>query len=229
MTAINNIASGQIKYGIVANKSKVLSGAIIRNLSLKTLITSGIDGSFALPINKGDTILTSYEGLKMDTLIYNNQSPLLLKLKPLPNTLGEVVIRDYRDSPQKKFERNKSDYKQIYRIGDDKDWLMIGLGFAINIQKLYNHFSRDGKNARKLQKTLVRDYYDDVVDSRYTKSLVTKYTGYEGKQLDDFMIDNRPTYDFVKHASSYDLIEYILKAKKNAPPADSVAVVQNAK
>jgi len=220
---------GQTRYGLVTGNAKPINGATIKNLKSKKQTISGSEGAFMIAVNKGDTLLTSYPGLKPDTFVYNNQPSLLIVLRSSATILGVVVIRDSRNNPEKKLKKAQSDYKQIYRIGDDKDWLEIGFGFAINIQKLYNHFSREGKNARRLQRTIIRDYYDDVVDSRFTKSLVTKYTGYEGKQLDEFMIANRPTYDFIKHASTYDVIEYILKAKKASPPASAAAFIQDAK
>jgi hypothetical protein len=208
------VAYGQSTYGIVTSNNKPLSAAIVSNLASGKFVTSKMDGSFVLTVKKDDTLLTSYPGLKTDTLIFNNQSPLFITLKPLLHTLKDVVIKDTRNTPLENLKKNQSDYKQIYRIGDDKGWLMLGFGFAINVDKLYSLLSKQGKNARRLQKTIVRDYYDDIIDTHFTKSLVTKYTGYEGQQLDNFMIDNRPTYDFIKHASNYDVIEYILKAKK---------------
>ncbi|WP_230548086.1 hypothetical protein [Mucilaginibacter sp. UR6-11] len=223
---------GQSTYGIVSSNLKPLSGATIKNLSSGRLAVSGMEGNFVLTLTRGDTILTSYIGLKTDTLIFHNQSPLLISLKPLPNTLGEITIRDHQVSALDKFRKNRQDYKQIYRIGDDSHIISALGGFAfagiaINIDALYSHFSREGKNARRLQKTLVRDYHDDIIDTRFTRSLVTKYTGYEGQQLDNFMIDNRPTYEFITHASEYDIIKYIQQqANKNTTPKDTTIIVQ---
>lgn len=220
-----SFAYGQSRSGIVIGDSKPLNGATIKNLKLNMLAISGDEGAFTLKLNSGDTVVTSYLGFKSDTLIFYEQSSLLITLKPLTNKIGEVVIKGFKITPLEKFRKNQEDYKQIYRIGDDSHMFnALGgfgfAGFAISIDALYSHFSREGKNARKLQKTLVRDYYADIVDSRFTKSLVTKYTGYEGQQLDNFMIDNRPTYEFMKYASDYDVIKYIQqKAKENPSPA----------
>lgn len=217
-------AYGQNRSGIVIGESKPLNGATIKNINLNMLAISGDEGAFTLKLNNGDTVVTSYLGFKTDTLIFYEQSSLLISLKPLYNKLGEVIVKGIKVSPLDKFRRNQEDYKQIYRIGDDSHMFnALGgfgfAGFAISIDALYSHFSRAGKNARKLQKTLVRDYYADIIDSRFTKELVTKYTGYEGQQLDNFMIDNRPTYEFIKYASEYDVIKYIQKMAKENPPA----------
>lgn len=233
LLTVNNIAFAQTKYGTVTGDSKPISGAIVENLRSKSVSQTVPTGDFIMAIKKGDTLLTNYADFKTDTLIYNNQTPLLIALKPLPSLLDEVTISERQLSPLDKLQKNQDDFKQIYRIGDDSHVFIIMPGFpwaglAINLDALYNHFSRAGRNARKLQKTLIRDYKDDVVDARYTKSLVTKYTGYEGKQLDDFMIDNRPTYEFMKYATDYDLIVYIKqKLGKNPAVKDVTLVAQN--
>ena len=226
-----HFAYGQNRTGIVIGESKPLNGATVKNINLNMLAISGDEGAFTLKLNNGDTVVTSYLGFKTDTLVFYEQNSLLITLKPLTNKIGEVVIKGFKISPLEKLRKNQEDYKQIYRIGDDSHMFnALGgfgfAGFAISIDALYSHFSRAGKNARKLQKTLVRDYYADIVDSRFTKDLVTKYTGYEGQQLDQFMIDNRPTYEFIKYASEYDVIKFIQKMAKENPPA---AASQNTK
>ncbi|WP_345101666.1 hypothetical protein [Mucilaginibacter panaciglaebae] len=233
MATINLVAYGQIKYGTVTNNAGPVSGAVIENLNSGRISMSGGTGDFIMKLKKGDTILTSYSNFKTDTIVYNNQNPLLIKLKPLTNLLDEVTISERQLSPIDKLLKNQDDYRQIYRIGDDRGFFVIlpGLpiaGIAINIDALYSHFSKAGKNARKLQKTLIRDYQDDMIDMRFTKALVTKYTGYAGKQLESFMIDNRPAYEFMKYASNYDLIVYIKqKLSKNPATKDVTFVAQN--
>ncbi|SDD48606.1 CarboxypepD_reg-like domain-containing protein [Mucilaginibacter pineti] len=216
----NYIAYGQSKYGLVISNSAHLSGAIIRNTNSHKLSISNSNGEFSLTVSKGDTILTSYMGFKTDTMVFNNQNSLLITLNQSHNLLNEVVIRDNPINPLKKFRRNQEEYKQIYRIGDNKNIVSVfgGAGFGgvgISIDKLYSALSREGKNARRLQRALVTDYKADIVDARFTKSLVTKITGYTGERLDIFMIDNRPTYEFVKNAPDYDLIKYIRQKLNN--------------
>ncbi|QJD97242.1 hypothetical protein HH214_15880 [Mucilaginibacter robiniae] len=60
-----------------------------------------------------------------------------------------------------------------------------------------------------MQRRLVNDYRNDVVDSRFTKTLVSRVTGFEGERLSDFIFKYRPAYDFVVKASDYDLMVYI--------------------
>jgi hypothetical protein len=225
------MAYGQSTYGTVTRDLKPLNGAMIKNLHSRNIAISGRDGKFVLKLNKGDTLLTIYMGLKTDTLTFNYQSPLLITLKPSSNMLGEVVIRDSRISPLEKFRNAQHEYKQIYRIGDNSNIFSLGAGygifFSINIDKLYSALSKEGRDARRLQRTLIRDYHSDIVDTRFTESLITKLTGYEGRQLDSFMINNRPSYDFIKNASDYDLIKYIKqKAGETVLPKDTTIITK---
>jgi hypothetical protein len=229
-----SFAFGQSIEGSITANLKPMGGAIVKNLNSKKFTVSDQDGSFKLLIKTGDTLSASYIGFKTDTLIIYNQIPLVIALKPQSNMLKEVFIKS-KVSPLEKFKKNQSDYKQIYRIGDDHNIISLGGGYgsaglAINIDALYSALSKQGRNARRLEKVLIRDYHSDIVDSRFTESLVTKITGYEGGQLDSFMINNRPTYEFIKKASDYDLINYIQqKAGQTAAPKDSTIATRKNK
>ncbi|RZK50934.1 MAG: hypothetical protein EOO87_18930 [Pedobacter sp.] len=83
-------------------------------------------------------------------------------------------------------------------------------GIGISIDKIYNALSREGKNARKLQRILTNDYKNNVVDQKFNETLVTNLTKLSGIKLKDFMLTNRPSYDFVAYATDLDLVNYIL-------------------
>ncbi|MFC0513362.1 hypothetical protein ACFFGT_04095 [Mucilaginibacter angelicae] len=228
LLATGSFAYGQDTEGIVSGNLIPLAGATIKNLTSKKFVISDENGKFKLAVKTGDTLTASYIGFITDTLVVFKRIPLVITLQPQSNLLREVFIRS-RTSPLEKFKKNQSDYKQIYRIGDDRHIFSLGGGYgsaglAINIDALYSALSKEGRNARRLQKVLVRDYHSDIVDSRFTESLVAKVTGYEGEQLDRFMINNRPAYDFIKKASDYDLIKYIQqKAREMVSQKDSTA------
>jgi hypothetical protein len=213
--------------GTVSEQSTPLSGAVISNKRFKTPAVSDGKGDFIIVAAKRDTLITTLVGYKPDTTVITNQAFLIINLQPRSKTLSDVIINSTTLSPLDKFKKNQSDYKQIYRIGDDKNAFgfgggLGGIGLSINIDKLYSALSKEGKDARRLQKVLVNDYHADIVNSRFTDSLVSKITGYKDKQLDDFMINNRPSYEFVIKASDYDLVAYIKRRIKGIIlPTDS--------
>jgi hypothetical protein len=72
--------------------------------------------------------------------------------------------------------------------------------------------SRQGKNARHLQKTIDRDFKDLVIDYRYTPALIQQVIGLTGAKAKDFMQQYRPAYSFVLEANDYDMIRFIQEA-----------------
>jgi len=224
-------AQAQHLTGTVSEQSVPLIGAIITNTRISTPVVSDIKGDFKIVAARKDTLITTLIGYKPDTTVITNQDFLIINLRSRARTLKDVVINGIVLSPLDKFKKNQADYKQIYRIGDDKNMFGFGAGFGllatINIDKLYSALSKEGRNARHLQRVLVNDYHADVVNSRFTDSLVSKITGYKDKQLNDFMIDNRPSYEFIMKANDYDLMEYIRRRAKGIilpsdnPPAKS--------
>jgi len=82
-------------------------------------------------------------------------------------------------------------------------------GIAVNINKLYSALSKEGKDARRLQRTLTRDYESDEIDRLFSKEMVKNATHLDGKELDNFISEYRPSYNWIKTASDYELILYI--------------------
>lgn len=201
--------------GFILSETTKLNGAIILNLNLNIKTKSDKRGYFSINAKKGDTLITAEFNYKTDTLIFNNQTPLIINLNVAHNVLREVVIKGSKISPLEKYNENKKEYKDIYWKGDKSKIIEIEAGtvpgIKINIDKLYSALSKQGKDARRLQKNLTQDYQNDVVDQHFSKSLVGNITGYKGEQLDDFIIKYRPSYEFVLKSSEYDIIQYIKK------------------
>jgi hypothetical protein len=127
--------------------------------------------------------------------------------------LKEVIVMDKALTPEKILKENKETYKEIYRKGDESHAVVITpLGVGVVIDKVWSAVSKEGKDARKMQRRLTTDYRSATVDRRFTKNLVTRVTGYKGIRLDDFMVKYRPTFEMVNKWNNYELVEYI-KAK----------------
>lgn len=208
---VNNIS------GIVVSDTARLSGAAIYNFKINARTISDIRGEFSISARKGDTLITKMFNYKTDTLVVNNKNFIIIKLKQVSQMLREVIIKDTALSPLEKYNQNKKEYKDIYWKGDESKMISIpliigqGIGLNLSIDKLYNALSKQGKDARRLQRTLTKDYKNSVVDQHFNRRLVGRITGYQGKKLDDFIVKYRPSYGFVSKASQYDIILYIKK------------------
>jgi hypothetical protein len=201
--------------GLVTFNNERMSGAIIKNLSAHIRTISNDRGEFGISAQTGDTLITIREGYIKDTLFVTNQPYLIVKLRKNPLLLKEVVINSTPISPESAYEANKKDYKDIYVKGDKSKIILpgsifigMGIGVSLNINKLYNALSKQGKDARSLQHTLTKDYKNSIIDKRFNP-LAARITGYKDKLLSDFIQDNRPTYEIIKNATDYDITQYI--------------------
>jgi hypothetical protein len=203
--------------GVVTGGNVRISGAIIHNLQNNARTTSDTRGLFAIKAENGDTLTVDYITYTPGKFVVGNDDNILIILRPASRTLKQVDIHDSVPDPLKKFNQNKKEYAEIYARGDKSHIISFPVtmypipmaGIAINIDKIYNALSKQGRDARRLERVFVRDYHDDIIDKRFTKKLVQHITGYEGKRLDDFMVAYRPTYDFMQNASDYQLELYI--------------------
>ena len=124
--------------------------------------------------------------------------------------LKEVSIYGKGKSPQETYRSKLSEYKYQLDKGSSKDLLNLGQGgVGLGIDAIYNLLSRDGKNARHLQKILEKDYKEEVIDYRYRVNYVMSLVDIKENDVQDFMLQYRPTYQFVLNASEYAFIQFI--------------------
>lgn len=213
--------------GLVSSNNQRLNNVFIKNISNHAQALSDDRGNFIITAKSGDTLVTLKDYYACDTLVIANQTELVINLGKNPTLLKEVVISSKPITPAATYQADKKEYKDIYFKGDKSHIVeaAIGLqpGIAINIDKVYNALSKQGKDARRMQRTLSGNYKNSVVDRRFNP-LVASVTGFKGKQLNDFIANNRPSYDMVIKAKDYDLIQYIRKKlsenkTNNRPPA----------
>jgi hypothetical protein len=85
-----------------------------------------------------------------------------------------------------------------------------GLGVGIDLNELIGMFQfRKNRRMLAFQQRLIQEEQDKYIDHRFTRSLVRKITNLINRDLDEFMIRFRPSYEFVQSASDYVLAEYI--------------------
>ncbi len=122
--------------------------------------------------------------------------------------LKEVAVYSTSLSPALTYGAHKKEYKEIYFLGDNSGIFFQVIIPLVNIDKLNNALGKKGHEARRLERTLTKDYKNSIVDRRFNP-LAAKITGYKGKRLSDFIQDNRPTYEMVINATDYDIVQYI--------------------
>jgi hypothetical protein len=209
-------ASGQITLkGTVFNMSKVrpLEAVSVVSTSGNGTITDS-NGFYMIIVNENDSISFSYLGkstVKFPVKGINLANSFDVALQVNITELREVRVfpRNYiRDSIQ-----NRQDYAKAFNF--KKPGISIsgpgqGLGVGLDLDQLIDVF-RFQKNRRMLafQRRLVEEERDKFIDHRFNRSVVKKVTRLDDNGLDSFMIRYRPSFEFCKTSTDYDLMEYI--------------------
>ncbi|WP_256002630.1 hypothetical protein [Pedobacter deserti] len=187
-----------------------LAKVYIYNSSRDEGIYNNAKGEFAISAAAGDTIFAVLEGYAVDTVVFHGQSSVLFQLKSRGITLKEVSIMGRKLTPQEQYELTQREYKYALERGKSKDLLNLGMGgVGLGIDAIYNLLSRQGKNARHLQKILERDYRESIIDYRFRPEHVKQVLNISDYEAQDFMQQYRPTYEFVLSASDYAFVVYL--------------------
>lgn len=199
--------SGQL---IDKRTGAAIDQTLITNIQSKQYTLSDKQGVFSILVCIGDTLRFSKVGYKTFVQVITNIKPMHIELEDNIIVLDEVNITAKGLTSQQTLMLRKKEYQTIYLKGDKSRIVQIApLGIAISINRLFSALSKEGKDARRLQRTFVKDYENSIVDQRFSKELVGRITGLKGKLLDDFIMQHRPSYEWIVKATDYDIITYI--------------------
>lgn len=173
-------------------------------------IYNNLKGEFTTNAKVGDTLFAALSGYAMDTVIYKGKGAIVLQLKSLAIKLNQVEIYGKALTPQEQRLKTLKEYKYAIDRGSTKDLLNLGPGgVGLGIDAIYNLLSRQGKNARHLQAIIEKDYHEAIIDYRYRPEYVRAILGYPTFDVKDFMLQYRPTYQFVLTATDYSFVQFI--------------------
>ena len=196
----------------------------IRNINSGANVLSHRDGSFNIDVAAGSILAITANGYYTDTLRINDSilaaGNLQVRLNPIPSTLQDVTVTGSYNAYQLDSIARRRYFLQtvgeneipvIGRPSSDKDF-----GIAISIDR-YGKTETNKRKARSLFEITEEEAY---INSRWTETLVTKYTRFTNDDLYAFMQKTRPSYDWLrKHQTEEDLLYYInsqlKKYKKN--------------
>nr|WP_294897298.1 hypothetical protein [uncultured Pedobacter sp.] len=201
--------------GLVFDKDtkQRLNRVNITNLRTNQTVYNNTKGEFSINAQTGDILISRLNNYKTDTLKITNQTAIIIYLQRLAIPLPEVLFKDSVLQAKAKYEETKKAFNQAVRLGNDKDILNIGNGtVGLGIDAIWSAFSKEGRNARHLTDIMERDYQNNMVDQIFNKDLVTRVTGLKGDQLLVFMLNFRPSYNFVMQTNQYALVSFIKQA-----------------
>lgn len=202
-------------HGTVYNmyRTKPLDRVSVMSSLGKATITDS-NGNYIIVVSLNDSISFSYLGrattkFPVRDINYSSGFDIALHVDPIELKEVRVMPRSYRDDSI----QNRKDYEKIFdykkpgfKITDGSG----GLGAGVDMNSLIEMFERNKiHRTQAFQRRLVDEEHDKYVDHRFNRSIILKVTHLQGDELDSFMVRYRPSYDFCKKATDYDLFDYI--------------------
>jgi hypothetical protein len=210
-------------HGTVYNmyRTKPLEAVSVQS-TLGRGTTTDSNGNYVIVLTLQDSLYFSYLGREtvkfpVSSINYYSGFDIALHVEPTELKQVQVMPRNYHyDSLQ-----NRQDYAKIFNYhkpgfkisstGSAADGASVGF----DLDQIIEMFNRDKtKRTLAFQRRLLDEEKDGYIDYRFNRSLVLKVTHLQGDGLDSFMTKYRPSYDFCKRATDYDLMDYIKLAFK---------------
>ena len=224
---ISKIAFSQTIKGRVSDyfSKRPLDAVSVQTSSGHFSISDSL-GNYTIAVTKKDSIWFSYlnkQTMKypVDTILHpeNFDIALYVDARWLPEV--KVATRNYKsDSIQnRETYANAFNYRKPgLRLSESNPstYTPGGLTVGFDLDEIINAFKfRRNREMLSFQQRLIQEEHDKYIDHRYTKYLVKKLTGLDGKQLDDFMNYYRPSYDEVLMMNDLELGYYIEQCYKD--------------
>lgn len=187
--------------------------ASVTNISTKTTVMTSATGRFKIDLKENQIISFAAVGYYFDTLHYTNalltKDTLELYLSPLAHNLGNVTVTSKGMSRYQldSIERRNEFLHDIvsYKIPTFSDG-NSGAGIGLNIDR----FSKHEKDKRRRYEFFETNEKEEYINYLFPASLVIKYSSLKDDELQQFMQQYRPTYDWLrKNKTEEDLMYYI--------------------
>ena len=208
--------------GTVYDSSKVIpvKGVVVKNTRGLMTVTDST-GHYNIGANDKDSL----------TFIYLNKPTARFAVKQIENigsfdislhirvtekfrTLKEVRV--FSKSFKQDSIANREEYAKIFnyqRPGIKTSSSDYSGTPGLDLDEFINIFRfKRNKQIKHLQNRLLDQEQENYIKYRFNKTTVRRITRLEGKDLENFMIDYRPDFEFAQNSSILDFYQYILNA-----------------
>ncbi len=183
-------------------------------------------GNYTISVRKNDSLWFSYLNKQtmrypIDTIAHPESFDIALYVDA--RWLPEVTVatKNYKlDSLQ-----NRQEYAKAFNFhkpglkisqSNPSTYTPGGLTVGFDLDQIIDAFRfKRNREMLSFQQRLIQEEHDKYIDHRYTKYLVKKLTGFDGKQLDDFMNYYRPSYEEVLLMNDLELGYFIEQCYKD--------------
>lgn len=202
----------------------------IIDISLNTGTSADDNGNFSFTTNRGDSIKFTAVGYS-DFYFFlgdsiSNNSYHVIKLEPKAYLLESMDI--YANDPMKGFYLRDIPRDTI-RIYSNKGapgasyWNVLPNGGSGYVEAFANLFSRRAKQEKKLAQILEEERLlkmqeeAEIVkrktsEEKYNPKLVNRITDLEGKELENFIMEFKPSRGFILRATEYEIALQIVES-----------------
>lgn len=166
-------------------------------------------GLFSIKAIVGDTLVIMKRGFDDKQIVVSSTKDMVVYVTR-GNTLNEVVINGKRQ--QQAMNAIKQDFKNKGSFYAGKPSLLSYIFTPLTA--IYETFGRTPKNARRFNNMYNTEMEQSHIDQYYNRTIINQLTGLEGKELDNFMINNRPEFKDARNWNVYDGNKWIKDAFK---------------
>ena len=205
--------------GLVIDKAskQPISGAVVKAGAVSTRTNQIGQFEIAVP-HPTDSLKIIAMGYQ--TLLVATGKPnvlLTIELSPKMKNLGEVTI--YGDRSFKKDSlANRAGYARQFNYKGPRviDAFTNGANFyypgeflSVNLLVLVQALTKKSTPAYKFNKLLIKDEHEQFVDEHFNRGIVSLITALRGDTLSAFLLQYRPSYEFTRKSTDYDMEVYI--------------------
>lgn len=169
------------------NRSVLLEGATVKNLSSKAITLTNKEGHFVISAKVGDLVSFGLVGYQIDTVYLTNLFPRNVYLRVLVNSLNTVNITGIKLSPFLDLKDPSAMPSRQVDYSKERGGLRLNLG--------YNRFKRQQQKVQELEEY---DDYNEEISKNFSVEFVKKLLKIDGEDLKNFMEMYRPTVNLVR-------------------------------
>lgn len=213
--------------GVLFEKSTKNRLALAEVKNKRSGISTGSNdiGLFTIKASIGDTLLITKRSFYDLEVVVNNTNDLVLYLNK-GTTLNEVTVTG--QTKKQALEEIRKDYKAKGSFYGGKPPLSLLNPFGGSpLTFFYELFGKTPRRARRFNRMYQTEMQDSQVDQLFNKTTINQQTGLTGKELEDFLVNYRPTYEQSKNWNVYDSIKWINESYKKY--SDTVTKVKSQK
>jgi hypothetical protein len=159
-------------------------------------------GRYRIRLGMEDSLYFSYLGkttLRFPAREINPNQPFDMALSVSIDSLPAAFVRGnnyFLDSLQ-----NRKDYARVFSYSPSyltnmKTSARGGMGVGLNLDMFFN--AKENRRMEAFQNRLLWQEQENFVDRHFSKAIVRHVTGLESPALDTFMVQYRPTQEFIQ-------------------------------